>query len=453
MSDTVVAKKTPSKSYGWVVLIVVFLAGTTAPVNMAKPIAMAPVVMEMFGVGQDVFGWIISMFYVLGFIMAFPAAAIVNRLGIRKVVFICLALGIVGSAFGALSIPSTVVEDIATTGVSSGNLPLFLLGRFLEGCGMGFMGVAGASAIAPWFPKEKRGLPMGIWSCWVSFAICVFQPIFGGIVGGATITEGAMTGVLIPESNPSIVWWLSCVYAAVILVIFFLFYRDAPKGFAGADFEEEVSGDSGLKKNLIMEVLKNPIIWTLGLIFLFDEFAFMAGNGVFMSYLTGGGAIPSPWAHEPMTLPQATQMASIATLMGLVAAPLIGLLSDKLKSRKKILIVGLLVGVAFTCLTFVVGPPPWKYVLVLILGALTGAMVPFAIWSSVPEVVKREHLPAANGFVSFTQNFGMTFGSIALGAVLTATQSWLATALIVMTPLYVICIIIFFAGRLWSKIR
>jgi hypothetical protein len=80
-------------------------------------------------------------------------------------------------------------------------------------------------------------------------------------------------------------------------------------------------------------------------------------------------------------------------------------------------------------------------------------MVPFAIWSSVPEVVKREHVPAANGFVSFTQNFGMTFGSIALGAVLTATQSWLATALIVMTPLYIICIIIFFAGRLWSRIR
>ena len=126
-----VKTKSTASSYGWVILAVTFLAGFTAPANMAKVTALAPVVMATFGFGPDTLGWVIALFYVLGFIMAFPTAGLINRLGIRNVVLIAIGCAAVGSVIGAMTTDVTV----------------FMISRFFEGAGMGGMGVAGASAI------------------------------------------------------------------------------------------------------------------------------------------------------------------------------------------------------------------------------------------------------------------------------------------------------------------
>ena len=57
-----------------------------------------------------------------------------------------------------------------------------MVSRFLEGAGMGVMGVAGASAIAPWFAPEKRGFPLGIWAMWVALAMCICPVLYGYVV-------------------------------------------------------------------------------------------------------------------------------------------------------------------------------------------------------------------------------------------------------------------------------
>ena len=158
-----VKTKSTDSSYGWVVLAVTFLAGFTAPANMAKVTALAPVVMQTFGFGPDTLGWVIALFYVLGFVMAFPTAGLINKLGIRNVVLIAIGCAAVGSVMGALT----------------ENVTVFMVSRFFEGAGMGVMGVAGASAIAPWFAPEKRGFPLGIWAMWVALAMCICPVLYG----------------------------------------------------------------------------------------------------------------------------------------------------------------------------------------------------------------------------------------------------------------------------------
>ena len=74
-----VKTKSTDSGYGWAILAVTFLAGFTAPANMAKVTALAPVVMAQFGFGPDVLGWVIALFYVLGFVMAFPTRGLSTK--------------------------------------------------------------------------------------------------------------------------------------------------------------------------------------------------------------------------------------------------------------------------------------------------------------------------------------------------------------------------------------
>ena len=125
-----VKTKSSASGYGWVIVVITMLAGFTAPINMAKPISIAPVIMEQFGIGPDLFGWVVAFFYILGFVMAFPTTAVINKLGIRGGIVTAVAFGAIGGVIGALST----------------SLPMFLVSRVLEGAGFGVMGVAGSSS-------------------------------------------------------------------------------------------------------------------------------------------------------------------------------------------------------------------------------------------------------------------------------------------------------------------
>ncbi len=302
-----VKTKSTDSSYGWVVLAVTFLAGFTAPANMAKVTALAPVVMQTFGFGPDTLGWVIALFYVLGFVMAFPTAGLINKLGIRNVVLIAIGCAAVGSAMGALT----------------ENVTVFMVSRFLEGAGMGVMGVAGASAIAPWFAPEKRGFPLGIWAMWVALAMCICPVLYGYVVDTLAL----------PWQT---VWWGTFVFDIVVGIVFVVFYREPERPYQTE--EDQVSGKADFKR-----ALKNPMLWALGMIFFFDEAAFMAINGFLTTYLTEQLATTLVWA---------TGIASAFGVAGAICAPLCGKISDWLKTRKWVLLFALIGGVAYTAVVF-----------------------------------------------------------------------------------------------------
>lgn len=126
-------REVPKVGYGWVVFIVTFFAAWTASSNMAKVTALAPVIMANFGIDPNGIGWVIASFYIMGFVLAFPVAGLVNKIGIRKCVTIAVCCGIAGGLLGVLS----------------KSLVPFAISRVIEGAGMGFMNVAGATALFP----------------------------------------------------------------------------------------------------------------------------------------------------------------------------------------------------------------------------------------------------------------------------------------------------------------
>ena len=115
------------------------------------------------------------------------------------------------------------------------------------------------------------------------------------------------------------------------------------------------------------------------------------------------------------------------------------------------LLVGLIVAVIYTALVFHIKDPMMFYPLSLLAGFVGGA-VPSILWQFAPNTVEDADIPAANSFMAFTQNVGMTIGALIIGNAITI-WGWGMGSWIGMLPLYVICLIIYFAFGVQKKLK
>jgi MFS family permease len=422
------AKPVKQVAYGWVVLLVVYLCGLTPGANMAKVTALAPIVSQVYGYQVDITGLVVALFFLLGFLLAFPGASLVKRFGIRVIVSAMVGCGIIGSFLGAMF---------------QGNFTIFLVSRIFEGAAFGIMGVAGPSAIAPWFPKARRGLPLGVWATWVALAMCVCPVIYGAVSSANGILDPFAASAEALSLTCQQVWWGNFIFDVVVLILFNLLYRDAKINLYGEDSEEDAQGIN--TKIDWGGILKNPLLIALALIFLFDELAFMAVNGLFTTYLTGDAGSPIQ-----LNMLDAALLASIAAVLGAIMAPLFGWLTDALKTKKWVLFAGLIGGVLFTATVFtnILGATNesiWPFYIIVIFGGIAGGGVPSVIWGTMPNTVKPDQIPTANATVACSQNLGMLIGAVAMGNAVMGL-GWTTASWLVLVPAYVICIIILLVG-------
>jgi MFS family permease len=324
-----------------------------------------------------------------------------------------------------------------------GNFSIFLISRVFEGGAFGIMGVAGPSAIAPWFPKAKRGLPLGIWATWVALAMCVCPVIYGAVSDGNGILDPFAADLAACNLTVQQVWWGNFVFDVVVLVLFNLLYRDAQINLYGEDTEEDAVG---IKTKIDWGgIFRNPLLIALALIFLFDELSFMAINGLFTTYLTGDAGSPIQ-----LNMLDAALLSSMAAILGAIMAPLFGWLTDVLKTKKWVLFAGLVGGVLFTSTVFtnILGASNENIVpfyLIVIFGGIAGGGVPSVIWGTMPNTVKSDQIPTANATVACSQNLGMLIGSLAMGNAVMGL-GWTTASFVVLVPAYLICIVILFVG-------
>lgn len=385
-------------SYGWLIVLVTLLCGFVPGSNMAKFITLVPVFMQAFGIAEDIVGYIIAAFYIMGMIMAFPAVAFVNKIGMKGGVAVAVVCSVIGCAMGAMAPDATI----------------FIVSRVFEGTAFGIMGVVGASAIGPWFSPEKRSLPLSIWSIWVAACMCVCPVLFGWLVDSMGVSWQG-------------IWWGTMVYDIVVGVLFILLYRTpldlVPEGSEGA------GGEANLGR-----ALKSKMLWAIALIFLFDEAAYMAINGFITAYLT---------TQLGAELVVASGIFSLFGLLGAVFPPISGWITQKWNNHRWVLLAGLIVAVIYTALVFHIDNVALFYPLSLLAGFVGGA-VPSILWQYCPNTVEIDDIPAANAFLAFTQNVGMTIGALVIGNAIVmwgyGMGSWIA-----MLPLYIICLIIYFA--------
>lgn len=222
-------EKTPR--YAWVIWIVTFLVSFAAPLGQFKLVNIplyfiyVPNVSPAGGFMLDGagFGMLMTCVSLIGIVLAFPAAFICRKLGLRWTITIATLGVIVGGLIPALA---------------GTNITALYIGRFIEGLGIGLVGVSAPTLITLWFPDKTRGVMLGLWCCWVPLSITL---------------DALVTPSIAAASGWQGVFWFVIIFATVALILFNIFYK-VPGG-EGASYNVE----SNFKECVVL--LKNKDIW------------------------------------------------------------------------------------------------------------------------------------------------------------------------------------------------
>ena len=395
-------QKTPR--YAWVILAVTYLASICAPLGQFKVTAIAGEIIGTYGLGYAEFGMLMTCLAIIGAVLAFPAAFICRRIGLRATCAIALGCIIVGG-----------LVEVATDSVV-----LLYLGRFAEGVGLGLIGVAAPTIISLWFPDKTRGLALGTWCTWVPMAITIdfnVAPAMAATFGWQSVFYGVVA------------------VTVVALVLFLALYR-IPVG-------QSTIPNYGVEGSFrdCFRYLKNRYIWILGLTFL--VFNFIQG-GVVNTYY------PTYLGDMGFDMGTAGFMTSVITLIGFIMNPVSGAWSDRLPINRKYILVALFA--ATSIVGFLVGFPSeltglglagiWTFIVLMGFSAAFGGggSRPLA-----PTILSSSAMAATLGMavMQFTQCFGQMLAPV-YGACLDAGLGWMGSAWATVIPLSVIALVLSF---------
>ncbi len=218
---------------GWLVFAAIYYYSVVASFNLLKVPPLFGMLMPEFGLNEATVGYIVSASSIAGLILEFPSALIAKRIGTYRTGLIAIALSITGCVIGALA----------------PNLPVLLVGRFIEGCGLGMTGAVGSYTIPQYFTGKKMGLPMAIWPTW--FAVgSALGSLLSGRIGYSFANWRAS-------------WWAGAILAAIGFVIFAAIVRENKTAFA--EVPKAAVPQSAVKKQSDFALgVKNLRIWLIG---------------------------------------------------------------------------------------------------------------------------------------------------------------------------------------------
>jgi predicted MFS family arabinose efflux permease len=362
--------------YAWVILAVVYLASVAAPLNQFKAPPILPVLMQDLGIDLAQAGSLMSVIALVGLILALPAGILLQRVGPKASGLLALGFMAAGAALGALA----------------GSYTSLMASRVVEGVGIGLIGVIAPATIAMWFPPARQGVPMGIWATWVP-------------VGSVLMYN--LAPALAAARGWQAVWWLGAGFALVTMVLYALLVR-RPPGLEPLAAQGRPSLD-------LRAALANRDIWLLALAFACFNLALVSLGTFYPTFLVEERGYP---------LNQAAFVASIATLVVLVSAPLAGVISDRTGSRRLVVAIPFLVLAAMMVFPFKVSG--WQITAVMVVQGLAAGAIATATFAAAPEVMRKPQWAGLGlAVILIGQNLGQLIGPVLLGQLI-GRVGWVA---------------------------
>jgi len=379
-------QKTPA--YAWVVLFALYMATLASPLNLFKLPPVMTIIVDKFKLTASQSGDLMSIFSIMGFVLAIPAGYILRRFGIKLTGLVSVAAVMIGSAVGALATTSRMLY----------------VGRFIEGVGMGLIMVAAPLAISLWFPAEKRALPTGLWA---------------SSVGIGNIVTLVLAPTMAVAYGWQAVWWAGAGFSALAFVLFAILFRlpnkeemwEAP---APAAVAEE-------KPPSLLKGMANSSFWMISIAFGCYNLVVMAMCSFLPTFLEVERHYSRTF--ENGVLMNASAVTAFIMLASIFAGPAGGRISDRLGKRKMmVLIPYILMTLTFVLPFTVTGWMIPTYMLVF--GIVGGPLAPVLL-ASVPEVAPSPALIGIGMSVAAVgQNLGMYIGPALFIRIQAATHSW-----------------------------
>ena len=337
--------------------------------HRTAPAAIAGELTQAFSINAVVLGTLAATYFYVYTLLQVPVGVLADTLGPRRI----LAGGSLVAAVGSLLFALAPAWELAAAG------------RTLVGVGVSVAFIAILKISAVWFPPNRFATLNGV-------------TLFAGNLGA--VLAGAPLALVVSQASWRGVFVALAALSALLAVATWFVVRDRPqdRGF-GAVSPTAAPGARIDWKKALRQVLANPRTWP----------AFAVNVGVGGSYLAFAGLWAVPWLEHVYGMSRivAAQHAS-ALLLGVAFGALaIGMVSDRLGSRSRVLRVAVLLYAAtWIPLLARVDWPAWA---TLAWFLLMGLVIPgFTLtWTIAKEANRPEH----SGIATAVANVGIFLGT------------------------------------------
>ena len=333
-----------------------------------KLIPMQDAIMNFFHVNEGAYGYLSTAQNWVVMVCAVPMGFLVRRFPCRWT----FPLGFLVAAIGV------------SVQITTHTYVLFVIGRMIEGGGTGFIMLAGYSLILNLVPPNRRGL----WSS--VLVVCAVLPQIAITKGGtALMTATGMT-------FQTVFGILGAMYI-VALILWVLIVPSTLKVHGVASSQKAT-------REQTLRVYKNSSVWLTSVALI----TFTLVSNVFSVYVVRFLML------KGMERASAASTYSVMTILGTISMLVIGFLSDKLGTKRKIAIVGFL---ACALAMFLLAKLPVNliFIYVILFGTFPRGTVGLtnAAASELAEVPS--DVPIVTSLKNMILQIGNVLGGIAIG--------------------------------------
>lgn len=338
-------------------------------VHRTAPAAIAHELAQAFSIGGAALGTLAATYFYVYTVLQVPVGVLADTLGPRKL----LSGGSAIAAAGSLLFALADAWELAA------------LGRALVGVGVSVAFISILKVSAVWFPANR-------------FATLAGTTMFAGNLG-AVIAGAPLAWLVTLVSWRTVFVGLACVSAA-LAVASWLRVRDRPEDLGLAPVHAPTAPASRIPWTTALgRVIANPATWP----------AFLVNVGVGGSFLAFAGlwAVPYLQANYGVSRVVAAQHTSLLLAGVAVGSLVIGIVSDRLASRRGVMRVCVLLYLA-TWLPWLLHAR-WPTAATLAWFALMGLLIPgFTLsWT----IAKEANPPQYAGIATAVVNVGIFLGT------------------------------------------
>ena len=360
----------------------------------------------------DIFGTYAASEYILnvcGFLII--AGVILDKMGVRFTGELSASMMFAGAVIKYIGITewfqTTAFADWLNTWWVSmpASAKMASLGFMLFGCGCEMAGTTVSKAIAKWFKGKEMALAMGLEMAIARvgvFAIFSISPIIADKFGTVVAPVAFCTVLLL---------------IGLITFTVFTFMDKKLDSQLGEDAGEEAS-DEEFKFSDLGKILSSQVFWIVALLCVLYYSAIFP----FQRY----GANMLQCNLDGITAEAASNIFRWFPIGAAVITPFLGNFLDRKGKGATMLIGGALLLICCHLIFAFILPETKSALLAystIVLLGISFALVPAALWPSVPKIIDEKVLGSAYCLIFWVQNFGLCFVPMLIGSVLASSNA------------------------------
>jgi MFS family permease len=362
--------------------------------------AIAPMLKDQLGFSQEDIGLLYSWYSYPNLIMVLIGGIIIDRIGTRRSSLLFSSLIVIGAVGVALT------KDLNT----------MILSRAIFGIGSESLIVAQSAMLARWFKGKELAFAFG-------FALFLSRL-------GTLFTFNIESAIANAFNGFEAALWAAVIFSVVSLLGNFIYVIMDKRAEKPLQLAEEEAGD----RISFGQITRLPLsFWFVALLcvtFYSAIFPFTAHSTTLIhekwaipleATSAGSGIIRSVYEQFANMFSTAGGLTSVPIFASMLLAPWLGKLVDKIGKRGTLMMVGSL---ALIPAHLVIGYTDFYPALPMAVIGLSFALVPAAMWPSVPLIVEKNMVGTAFGLMTMIQNIGLATMPQIIGAQRDATGGW-----------------------------